>query len=96
MSLRSAALVAYLTTVALLSAAAFAATGWDKLRAKRDARRVPERTLHLLAAAGGWPGALLAQRLFRHKTRKTSFRIVFWLTVAAHVTASIALIYAFA
>ncbi|WP_147463771.1 DUF1294 domain-containing protein, partial [Pseudomonas amygdali] len=33
---------------------------------------------------GGWPGALLAQQVFRHKTRKVSFQIVFWLIVLAH------------
>ncbi|MCE7524423.1 DUF1294 domain-containing protein [Alloalcanivorax xenomutans] len=36
---------------------------------------------------GGWPGALLAQRVFRHKTRKTSFQVVFYLVVAANLGA---------
>jgi uncharacterized membrane protein YsdA (DUF1294 family) len=30
---------------------------------------------------GGWPGALLAQDLFRHKTSKTVFQAMFWCTV---------------
>jgi uncharacterized membrane protein YsdA (DUF1294 family) len=38
--------------------------------------------LHLFALAGGWPGALIAQRLLRHKTKKQSFQVVFWATVA--------------
>jgi len=38
--------------------------------------------LHIFALAGGWPGALVAQKLFHHKTKKLSFRIVFWITVA--------------
>ena len=39
----------------------------------------------MLALLGGWPGAFLAQRYFRHKTQKVSFQIVSWLIVALHV-----------
>ncbi len=53
----------------------------DKSAAKRGRWRTKERTLHLLALVGGWPGALIAQQTFRHKTRKESFRAVFWVTV---------------
>lgn len=42
---------------------------------------------HLLALIGGWPGALLAQRLYHHKTKKPSFRFVFWLTVLGNCAA---------
>lgn len=61
--------------------------GWDKLCAKRGAWRVPEATLHLLALFCGWPGALVAQQVFRHKSQKTSFRVVFWLTVILNLAA---------
>lgn len=57
----------------------------DKSAARRSAWRTPERTLHLLALAGGWPGALLAQQLLRHKTAKLPFRITFWVTVVLNV-----------
>lgn len=60
---------------------AFFAYARDKSAAKRNRWRTPESTLHLLALVGGWPGALIAQRLFRHKSNKQSFQIVFWLTV---------------
>ena len=48
------------------------------------ARRTPENTLHLVAVFGGWPGALVAQDLFRHKSSKASFQVVFWLTVVVN------------
>jgi uncharacterized membrane protein YsdA (DUF1294 family)/cold shock CspA family protein len=60
---------------------AFLAYAIDKSAAKRGARRIQELTLHLWALAGGWPGALIAQQLFRHKSKKRSFRIAFWITV---------------
>lgn len=56
----------------------------DKRSAQAGGRRIAENTLHLVELAGGWPGALLAQQLLRHKTRKASYQTVFWLIVAAH------------
>jgi len=69
----------YLLVTCVVSLATFFVYGWDKRQAVRNAHRVPEKTLHLLAVFGGWPGALLAQHAFRHKNRKASFQIVFWL-----------------
>ncbi|MHB1143978.1 MAG: DUF1294 domain-containing protein [Thiobacillus sp.] len=60
---------------------AFVAYALDKSAARNDQWRTQESTLHLFALAGGWPGALAAQRLLRHKSRKQSFQIVFWATV---------------
>ena len=53
--------------------------GFDKFKAKykethERARRVPERTLFLLAALGGSAGALLGMRVFHHKTLHKTFR----------------------
>jgi uncharacterized membrane protein YsdA (DUF1294 family) len=67
-----------------VSVAAVIVYAADKSAARRDDWRTPERTLHLLALVGGWPGALVAQTAFRHKTRKMSFRLIFWITVAAN------------
>ena len=75
----------YLTVVAVMSFVTFLAYGRDKGQAATGGRRIPERTLHLMAFLGGWPGAILGQRQFRHKTQKISFRSVFWLTVMGHV-----------
>lgn len=63
---------------------AFAMYGWDKRAARLDRSRVPERRLHLINLLGGWPGGLIGSRVFRHKTRKVRFRVVFWLTGLPH------------
>ncbi len=63
------------------SVAAFVAYARDKSAAENNQWRTPENTLHLYALVGGWPGALVAQQMLRHKSRKQSFQIVFWITV---------------
>ena|SRR6516165_7093866 len=79
------ATVVYGIVVAVMSLVCFLAYGLDKRRAAKGGRRVSERTLHLMAFLGGWPGALLGQRHFRHKTQKVSFRLVFWMVVVSHI-----------
>lgn len=69
------------------SVAAFVAYALDKSAARNDRWRTPESTLHLFALAGGWPGALAAQRLLRHKSSKRSFQAVFWATVLINCAA---------
>jgi uncharacterized membrane protein YsdA (DUF1294 family)/cold shock CspA family protein len=59
----------------------------DKAAAQNAGRRIPESTLHLMSLVGGWPGALIAQILLRHKTRKPSFLIGYWLTVIVNCIA---------
>ncbi|MBP2020022.1 uncharacterized membrane protein YsdA (DUF1294 family) [Symbiobacterium terraclitae] len=59
----------------LYNFAVFLAYAWDKLRARRGGRRVPERTLLCLAALGGGAGAFCGTYLIRHKTRKARFTI---------------------
>lgn len=59
----------------------------DKSAAINNEWRIPENTLHLHSVLCGWPGAIVAQQRLRHKTRKVSFRTVFWLTVIVNVTA---------
>jgi len=67
------------------SLVAFIAYALDKSAARRGAWRTSEGTLHLLAVVGGWPGALLAQQVLRHKSTKAEFRAVFWGTVILNV-----------
>jgi len=68
-----------------LSIAAFLAYALDKSAAISGRWRTAEDVLHILALVGGWPGALLAQQLLRHKTSKQSFIAVFWFTVLLNV-----------
>lgn len=88
-------LFAYLTLLLLASSVSFVLYGWDKRQARCGGRRIPEKTLHVAALLGGWPGAWAGQQVFRHKTQKVSFRIVFWLIVALHAVLFVALVWWF-
>ncbi len=57
----------------------------DKRAAGKNAQRTPESRLHLFDLLGGWPGALIAQQQFRHKTIKQPFQVVFWATVVVNI-----------
>jgi uncharacterized membrane protein YsdA (DUF1294 family)/cold shock CspA family protein len=74
--------VAVLALYLVVSLVAFVSYAFDKSAASRGQWRVQESTLHLFALLGGWPGALAAQRLLRHKSAKVSFQAMFWVTVA--------------
>lgn len=65
----------------LASALALMVYEMDKSAAKNGRWRISETVLLLVGLIGGWPGALVAQRLLRHKVRKLSFQIAFWITV---------------
>lgn len=82
--LLSAGLIWALLAYAAASLISFGQYWHDKSRALHGGRRIPENSLHLVELLGGWPGALLAQQIFRHKTRKGSYQLLFWTIVAAH------------
>lgn len=65
-----------------LSAITFIAYARDKSAARNRRWRISEAKLHVLGLIGGWPGALLAQQVLRHKSNKESFRATFRWTVA--------------
>ncbi|MBN1123549.1 MAG: DUF1294 domain-containing protein [Sedimentisphaerales bacterium] len=69
---------AYLISVSFVT---FGAYGYDKRQSRKGRGRIPEAVLHILALAGGTPGAAIGQFVFRHKTRKLRFRVVFFLIV---------------
>lgn len=60
----------------------------DKIAARNEAPRTPEANLQLAGLLGGWPGALIAQQQFRHKTAKQSFQLFFWATVVVNLAAA--------
>ena len=68
----------------------------DKQRAIRGERRIPEGDLLGLALIGGSPGALLARRWFRHKTRKQPFSALLLLIAALQISALAGLAWFFA
>ena len=80
-------IVVFVGCYAVMSTVTLAAYAADKRAARVGGRRVRERTLHMLELLGGWPGALAAQQIFRHKRRKWSFFLLTWLIAAAHVGA---------
>lgn len=70
-----------------MSVLAYVVYAVDKDAARTGRRRTPESTLHCLALLGGWPGALLAQGLRRHKSSKASFQSAFRWTVVFNCAA---------
>ncbi|NJQ18278.1 DUF1294 domain-containing protein [Pantoea sp. LS15] len=59
--------------------------GADKMAARKGMRRVPEATLLVFGVTGGWPGAILGQQLFRHKTQKQPFKTYFIISVIVSI-----------
>jgi uncharacterized membrane protein YsdA (DUF1294 family)/cold shock CspA family protein len=73
------------TIYLLASAMTFYAYSVDKSAARGRRWRTQESTLQVMSLLGGWPGALAGQQMLRHKTRKVSFQVVFWLTVIVNL-----------
>lgn len=59
--------------------------GADKMAARKGMRRVPEATLLVFGVTGGWPGAIVGQQLFRHKTQKQPFKTYFFLSIVVGI-----------
>lgn len=71
----------------VVSTVCFGMYAVDKAAAKAGRWRTSENTLLLLGLACGWPGAIVAQKLLRHKSNKHSFKNRFWLTVLVNIAA---------
>lgn len=77
----------WLIIYGVASITCFAGYGLDKVAASQKQWRVSETILLLIGLVGGWPGAIFAQEIFRHKTQKKTFRTLFWMTVAINMAA---------
>ena len=75
-------LLAYLFIV---NAAGFLLMLIDKIKAKKNTRRIPEKVLFLVALLGGSLGSLLGMYTFRHKTKHLSFVFGMPLIFAAQI-----------
>ena len=75
-------LVMWLLLVNLLTLALY---GMDKTAARKAWRRVPESTLLVFGFVGGWPGAIVGQQCFRHKTQKQPFKTYFMISVILNI-----------
>ena len=69
----------------LVNASAFFLMLADKLKAKKGAWRIPERTLIGIAVIGGSIGAIAGMNLFRHKTRHLKFSVGLPVILAVQV-----------
>ncbi len=76
------ALTAYILAI---NGVTFVLFGFDKAIAHGTFTRVPERIFYMLAFAGASPALLLGQKLFRHKTIKSSFQVMFWGIVVVQI-----------
>ncbi len=83
-----------MTTVLLIyavtSTLTFIAFGLDKRAAVRARSRTPESTLHVMELLGGFPGALIGMRVFRHKRRKLRYVLMLWSIITLHLVGWIA------
>ncbi len=66
----------FLVFYIIMNLVTFILYGADKAKAKKGKWRIPEKTLLLFAACFGGLGAFLGMKVFRHKTKHTSFRIL--------------------
>ena len=89
MSLFEKVLIA-LAALALVNAITYALFWSDKRRARRERRRIRERTLIVWCAVGGWPAGFVAMRRLRHKTRDRAFRLRYWGCVTMWVLGLVA------
>ena len=81
---------AYLITINVISAVLCML---DKIKAKNNAWRIPEKTLFAVSALGGSVGMYFTMRVIRHKTRHKRFMIGLPLIMLLQCTILIGILY---
>lgn len=76
-----------------INVATFLLYGYDKAAARNQGLRVPERVLHGAEVLGGTPAGFIGQRVYHHKSSKSSYQITFWIIVAVQIVVLAALLY---
>ena len=76
----------------LINAAAFVLMLVDKIKAKKNRWRIPERTLIGSAVLGGSIGALVGMYTFRHKTKHLKFTLGIPAILIAQIALTVFLI----
>ncbi len=76
----------YIIIIGLISAMI---TIYDKIAAKKDKQRIPEKTLLTLAAIGGATAMLATMKTIRHKTRKKKFMVSLPVFMVIHIVLAV-------
>lgn len=74
-----------ITYFILISAIAFFITVYDKIAAKKEARRISEKSLLLIGLAGGASVMYVTMQIIRHKTLHAKFMILLPLMIILHI-----------
>jgi uncharacterized membrane protein YsdA (DUF1294 family) len=84
-------MVSIISVYLAMSIVTFCAYATDKSAAISNKWRISERMLLGLGLACGWPGAFIAQKLLKHKSKKTQFLSWFWISVAINLATCLAI-----
>lgn len=79
--------IIYIAVLVIMGLFSFGAIKHDKQAAQSNEWRTTECRLHALEFFGGFIGSFLAQVLYWHKVKKTSYQLVFWVIVSCHCVA---------
>ena len=74
-----------ITLYIVMSGVAFSLFYFDKWAAQAGAWRIPELWLHCVEMAFGWPGALIASEVIKHKRKKKSYMTILYIISALHI-----------